>query len=82
MVNDAVNDGKPTKIFNDEGLLTFSTGGQNGDLPLASKEDYEQGDRCEGSIFEALEPGENIKLADGYFVLDEELDLVQDWQII
>lgn len=77
-----INDGNPTYVYSDNGCLTFGSSGDYGDLPLATKEEYELGDRCVGSIFEALEPGEHIKLADGYFVLDDELDLVQDWSIV
>lgn len=49
---------------------------------LATREEYQLADRCIGSIFEALQPGENIQLADGYFILDDDLDLIQDWQIV
>lgn len=76
-------DGNPTTIYFENDLLTFSaisTDGENN--PLATKQQYEKGDRCVGSIFESLNPGENIHLEDGYFVLDDELDLMQDWQIV
>jgi hypothetical protein len=75
----SVNDGSPLYVHKDEsGFLILDA--EN--LPLASSEDYTSADRSVGSIFEALNPGDNIKLADGYFVLDDSLDLVQDWQII
>ncbi len=70
-----VNDGNPTQILSDNGFLNFSTGA------LASREEYGTADRCVGSIFEALRPGESIQLKEGYFVLNDDLDLVQDWQI-
>lgn len=71
-----VKDGNPTQIFIFNELLCWE-----GDR-LATREEYESADRCVGSIFEALSPGENIQLFDGYFILDEELDLIQDWQIV
>lgn len=71
-----VKDGNPTQIFFDDGLLTWE--GER----LATKEEYQAADRCVGSIFESLSPGENIQLLDGYFVLDDDLDLIQDWQIV
>jgi hypothetical protein len=84
LVKNMAIDGNPTYIYFENGLLTFSaisaeTGENN---PLATKEQYQTGDRCEGSIFESLQTEENIKLLDGYFILDEQLDLVQDWQIV
>ena len=42
---------------------------------LISKEEYEGLDRCVGSIFEVLEPGEQVCLKEGIFYLDEDLDL-------
>lgn len=71
-----MKDGKPTCIYSDDATLTFS--GET----LATKKQYELADRCTGSVFEALQPGENIKLNDGYFILDDDLDLIQDWQIV
>ncbi len=71
-----MKDGNPTYLYLKNGTLSF-----NGKV-LASKHEYELADRCVGSIFESLSPGENIKLAEGYFVLDNDLDLVQDWQIV
>lgn len=71
-----VKDGNPTQIFFDDGLLTWE--GER----LATKEEYQVADRCVGSIFESLSPRENIQLLDGYFVLDDDLDLIQDWQIV
>lgn len=61
---------KATQIFSDDGFLSF-----NGEV-LASSQEYELADRCEGSIFEALEPKELIELSDGEFILDQDLDLV------
>jgi hypothetical protein len=65
---------KVTSIYNNNGTLAFE--GEN----LATLQDYLLADRCEGSIFEALQPGEVIKLSDGessgLFELDEELDLI------
>jgi hypothetical protein len=72
-----VNDGNPTYIYSDKELLTF-----NETKKLATKQEYETADRCIGSIFEVLKEGENIKLDDGYFILNQDLDLIQDWQII
>ena len=58
-----------TQIFNRDGFLNFSEGA------LASLEDFKSADRCIGSIFdESLEEGEMIELAEGIFVLDEDLD--------
>ena len=71
-----VKDGNPTQIFSDNGILVLD--GEQ----LATKEEYEFADRCVGSIFESLRPGENIQLFNGYFILDDNLDLIQDWQII
>lgn len=67
-----------TQIWIEEktGALHWNSGVYQADR-LATCEEYRSSDRCVGSIFEALEPGENIQLADGYFVLDDELDLVQ-----
>ena len=76
----ACKDGNPTQIFNDHGTLTFNAEGKQ--LPLATKEEYELADRCIGSVFEALSPEEHIQLKDGYFILDDELDLIQDWSIV
>lgn len=58
-----------TKILNRDGFLNPSEGVH------ATKEDYEAADRCVGSIFEALEPGEIVSLVDGLFKLDSDLDL-------
>lgn len=58
---------KATQIFSG---LSFN--GQE----LASVNEYQLGDRCVGSIFEALEPGERVELEEGVFELDEDLDLV------
>lgn len=38
---------------------------------LATKEEFDLADRCVGSIFEALEVGEKIRLAEGVFELGE-----------
>ena len=58
----------PTQILNRDGFLNFSEG------ETASLEDFKFADRCIGSIFEALEPGETIELQEGVFLLDEDLD--------
>lgn len=68
----SVKDGNPTQILSENGFLNFSTGA------LASREEYETVDRCVGSIFEALRPSENVQLKEGYFILNDDLDLVQD----
>lgn len=76
LVKNMAIDGNPTRIYSSDSGLSFI-----GDR-LATRKEYELADRCEGSIFESLNPSENIQLEDGYFILDEELDLFQDWQII
>ena len=43
---------------------------------LITVEEYEAEDKCVGSIFEALEPGELVKLQEGIFKLDEDLELI------
>ena len=43
---------------------------------LASLREFELADRCVGSIFEVLKPGEVISLAEGKFILDRDLDLI------
>lgn len=60
-----------TKIYIRDGVLSFE-----GDR-LATLEEYELADRCIGSIFEALKPGEKIELADGLFQIDEDLDVIR-----
>lgn len=76
-------DGNPTDIYFENNLLTFSAISSEGEEnQLATREQYESGDRDVGSVFESLNPKENIHLLDGYFVLDDELDLVQDWQVV
>lgn len=89
MTSKSINDGNPTCIYREQnGFLVLNPygqgfGGAEGEtLPLATVEDYKAADKTPGSIFEALEPGENVRLQDGYFVLDDDLDLVQDWQIV
>ncbi len=62
-----------TNIYIDCGVLVFNSFGAE---VLASRKDYETADRCVGSIFEALTPGELICLAEGEFQLNEDLDLV------
>ena len=49
---------------------------------LATKQEFLESDRCSGSVFEALEPGESIQLAEGVFTLDEDLDIpaAPTWQ--
>jgi len=60
----------PTPIYWDGGL-TFEQGER-----LATKAEYELGDRCVGSIYEALDPYERVRLAEGLFRLDFNLDLL------
>ena len=43
---------------------------------LATINEYMMADRCVGSLFEGLNPGQKIFLAEGVFVLDEDLDPV------
>lgn len=74
-----MNDGYPIQIFINEGTLTFDDEGR---FPLATKEEYNLADRCFGSVFEALSPEEHVQLKDGYFFLDDDLDLVQDWSTV
>ena len=57
----------PTEIFID---LESSGLSWEGDR-LATKHEFDLADRCVGSIFEALEIGEEVKLAEGIFKLDE-----------
>lgn len=61
---------KITSIHYDNGLLCWDV-----EKPLATKDRYELGDRCVGSIFEALEPEERVELKEGIFYLDEDLEL-------
>jgi hypothetical protein len=71
---------KITPIYNNNGTLAFE--GE----PLATLQDYCRADRCEGSIFEALKPGDVVELLflDCYLMkkqkklmeLDEDLDLI------
>lgn len=63
---------KITSIHYDNELL-----GWDSDKPLATKEQYEWGDRVVGSIFEALEPNEIVELVEGLFILDDDLDLIK-----
>lgn len=56
------------EIFIDDGVLSF-TGSQ-----IASVDEYMEADRCVGSVFEALNPGEQIELIEGIFILDKDLD--------
>ncbi|HEY9824887.1 MAG TPA: hypothetical protein V6D19_05525 [Stenomitos sp.] len=58
------------QIFDKDGFLNFDDG------ELASKEQYRLADRSVGSIFESLNPGEEIELVEGNFVLDEDLDIL------
>jgi hypothetical protein len=58
-----------TSIYSNNGLLCW-----NNQYSLATKEEYGLADRAVGSIFEALAPNEAIELAEGVFVLDEDLD--------
>lgn len=58
-----------TKIFIQDETLVWD--GER----LATVEEFEQADRCVGSVFEALQPGERIQLAEGVFQLDSDLDI-------
>lgn len=60
-----------TQVFFNNGLLSFDGS------TLATVLQFNLGDRCVGSIFEALEQGEQVELKDGFYTLDAELDLVQ-----
>lgn len=60
-------------IYIVDGVLTFY-----GDQ-LATRDEYALADRCVGSVFDALEPGEVIELAEGLFQLDEDLDVAREW---
>lgn len=42
---------------------------------LATADEYMLADRCVGSIFEGLEPGQTVVLAEGEYVLDKDLDI-------
>lgn len=55
-------------IYSKEGYLTFDT-----EYPLATKSEYMQG-ACIASIFEALQEGDDIELAEGIFILDADLN--------
>lgn len=89
--------GNPTRIFSNNGVLSFAPDFDDDKTSqLASKQEYELADKTKEclwgklppqnlrveSIFESLVQGENIQLVEGYFVLDANLDLVQDWQMI
>lgn len=60
----------PIAIYSDNRFLNFSRTAR-----LATKQEFLESDRCSGSVFEALEPGESIQLAEGVFTLDEDLDI-------
>ncbi len=62
-----------TQIFLESNGLVFNSAS----LILATVKEYNLADRCIGSIFESLEPGEIIELVEGKFLLDESLDLVK-----
>ena len=72
-----INDNLPVgekemiEIFVDKetGVLGWESG------HLASIKEFDLADRCVGSVFESLEPGEGVILDEGLFVLDEDLDL-------
>ena len=76
----------PDKYISKHGVQSptgeFTDGGAYwGDaiLPALKKEDIQKNrDRCVGSIFESLHPGEFIELAEGVFLLDEDLDLKEN----
>lgn len=57
------------------GTLHFGTGTYKSDR-LATKEEYMSADRSIGSIFESLQPEEQIQFIDGTFLLDDDLDPV------
>lgn len=60
-----------TPIYAEEsGFLDFGEG------RLATKEEFELCDRSPGSVFEALDPGDNVLFEDGVYQLDEDLDLI------
>ena len=63
-----------TAIYSDNSFLTFDNRCQR----LATVEEYKLADRTYGSIFESLEPGEEIELEEGYFYLDDSLDLIEN----
>ena len=67
---------KIVKIFFNNGVI-----GWDG-RKLATRKEYEMADRCVGSIFDDLHPGENVQLSDGYYILDEDLNLIPNWQIV
>ena len=48
--------------------------GLEGDSRLATLSEYMLADRCTGSLFEGLESCQVIILAEGRFVLNEDLD--------
>ena len=50
----------------------------NNDDRLATVDEYMQADRCVGSVFEALQPGQAVILAEGEFQLDKDLDPMID----
>lgn len=56
-------------IYSNDGLLCWDN-----QYPLATKDEYMEGDRSVGSIFEALNPEEVIELSEGILTLDEDLD--------
>jgi hypothetical protein len=62
-----------TTIYIDSNVLVFNPFGEE---VLASRKNYETADRCVGSVFESLTPGERVRLADGEYILDQDLDLV------
>lgn len=65
---------KVTTIYNNNGTLSFS-----GEV-LATFQEYDQADRCVGSIFEALEPYEMVEVihngVPSIFEIDEDLNLI------
>ena len=70
---------KATLIFISGDVLCFDPNSVSPDAQdsrLATAEEFNQGDRCVGSIFEALDPGELIELIDGQFILGHDLELV------
>ncbi len=67
---------KIVKIFFNNGVLDC-----NG-KKLATRKEYEIANRGVGSIFDDLHPGETVQLSDGYYLLDEDLKLIPNWQIV
>ncbi len=65
-----------TPIYYNNDNLTFDG------VTLATKEHFELSDRCQGSIFEALSPGVIVMLVDGFYLLNEDLDLSSELVVV